>query len=135
MCSGASALAYSLWLGKRRGYGTEQLAYKPQSVTNVAIGTTFLWFGWFGFNGGSALSANLRAINSMVVTNLAAAVGGMTWIVLDWRLEKKWSVVGLCSGIVAGLVGITPAAGYVGAPASLAVCFSSSWLWRSHWTK
>jgi ammonium transporter, Amt family len=55
MCSGLSALAYSLWLGKRRGYGTEQLAYKPQSVTNVVIGTTFLWFGWFGFNGGSAL--------------------------------------------------------------------------------
>jgi Amt family ammonium transporter len=62
----------------------------------------------------------------MVVTNLAAAVGGMTWIVLDWRLERKWSVVGLCSGIVAGLVGITPAAGYVGSPAALAVSSPSS---------
>lgn len=78
--SGSAALAISLYLGKRRGYGTERLAYKPHNTTYVVLGTVFLWFGWFGFNGGSALSANYRATEACIVTNLAASVGGLTWM-------------------------------------------------------
>ncbi|TDL17525.1 ammonium transporter [Rickenella mellea] len=118
--SGTAALAISIFLGKRRGYGTERLAYKPHNTSYVILGTVFLWFGWFGFNGGSALSANLRAIQACIVTNLAASVGGLTWMFWDWRLEKKWSAVGFCSGAVAGLVAITPGSGFVGSPAAVA---------------
>ncbi|KAF5383064.1 hypothetical protein D9615_004824 [Tricholomella constricta] len=121
--SGAAALAISIFLGKRRGYGTARLAYKPQNTTYVVLGTVFLWFGWFGFNGGSALSANLRAAQACIVTNLAASVGGMTWMLWDYRLEKKWSAVGFCSGAISGLVAITPASGFVGAPAAAAFGF------------
>lgn len=78
--SGAAALAISVYLGKRRGYGTERLAYKPHNTTHVMVGTVFLWFGWFGFNGGSALAANFRAIQACIVTNLAASCGGLTWM-------------------------------------------------------
>ena len=78
--SGTAGLAISLFLGKRRGYGTERLAYKPQNTSYVILGTVLLWFGWFGFNGGSALGANLRAIQACIVTNLAASVGGLTWM-------------------------------------------------------
>lgn len=109
--SGCAALAYSMMLGKRRGHGTHELNYRPHNVTHIVIGTIFLWVGWFGFNAGSALSANLRAIMAGVVTNLAACVGGITWCVLDYRLERKWSTVGFCSGVVAGLVAITPGSG------------------------
>ncbi|KAJ7036618.1 ammonium transporter [Mycena alexandri] len=106
--SGTAALAISIYLGKRRGYGTEALAYKPHNTTYVILGTLFLWFGWFGFNGGSALSANIRAASACIVTNLAASVGGLTWMAWDYRIEKKWSAVGFCSGAIAGLVAITP---------------------------
>ena len=78
--SGTAALAISIFLGKRRGYGTERLAYKPQNTSYVILGTVLLWFGWFGFNGGSALSANLRAVQACMVTNMAASVGGLTWM-------------------------------------------------------
>ncbi|OCF30761.1 amt family ammonium transporter [Kwoniella heveanensis CBS 569] len=121
--SGTASLAIALYLGKRRGYGTERLAYKPHNTAFVILGTVFLWFGWFGFNGGSALSANLRAVQACIVTNLAASVGGITWMLLDWRLERKYSAVGFCSGAISGLVGITPAAGFVGAPAAVAIGF------------
>lgn len=117
--SGTAALAISIYLGKRRGYGTERLAYKPQNTGYVVLGTVFLWFGWFGFNGGSGLSANLRAAQACIVTNLAASVGGITWMLWDYRLEKKWSAVGFCSGAIAGLVAITPGSGFVGAPAAV----------------
>ncbi|EJT99169.1 ammonium transporter [Dacryopinax primogenitus] len=117
--SGTAGLAISIYLGKRRGYGTERLAYKPHNTTYVVLGTVFLWFGWFGFNGGSALAANLRAIQACIVTNLAASVAGLTWMCLDWRLERKWSAVGFCSGAIAGLVAITPASGFVGSPAAV----------------
>ena len=119
--SGAAALAYSLMLGKRHGHGTSILNYRPHNVTHIVIGTVFLWVGWFGFNAGSALAANMRAVMGAVVTNLAASVGGMTWCVLDYRLERKWSTVGFCSGVVAGLVAITPGSGFV--PAWSAVVF------------
>jgi Amt family ammonium transporter len=111
--SGSAALAYSYMLGKRRGHGTQELNYRPHNVTHIVIGTVFLWVGWFGFNGGSALGANLRAVMACFVTNLAACVGGMTWCLVDYRLERKWSTVGFCSGVIAGLVAITPGSGYV----------------------
>ncbi|KAI0136499.1 ammonium permease [Xylariales sp. AK1849] len=111
--SGTAALAYSMMLGKRRGHGTHELNYRPHNVTHIVIGTVFMWVGWFGFNAGSALSANLRAVMAAVVTNLAACVGGITWCILDYRLERKWSAVGFCSGVIAGLVSITPGSGYV----------------------
>ncbi|ESK88950.1 ammonium transporter [Moniliophthora roreri MCA 2997] len=117
--SGTAALAISIYLGKRRGYGTDRLAYKPNNTSYVILGTVFLWFGWFGFNGGSALSANLRAAMACFVTNLAAAVGGLTWMLWDYRIERKWSAVGFCSGAIAGLVAITPGSGFVGAPAAV----------------
>ncbi|KAI0392394.1 ammonium transporter [Xylariaceae sp. FL0594] len=113
IASGTAALAYSMMLGKRRGHGTHELNYRPHNVTHIVIGTVFLWVGWFGFNAGSALSANLRAVMAAVVTNLAACVGGITWCLLDYRLERKWSTVGFCSGVVVGLVAITPGSGYV----------------------
>ncbi|KAG8216639.1 ammonium transporter AmtB-like domain-containing protein [Butyriboletus roseoflavus] len=126
--SGTAALAISLYLGKRHGYGTEQLAYKPHNTTYVILGTVFLWFGWFGFNGGSALSANYRATEACIVTNLAASVGGLTWMLWDWRLERKWSAVGFCSGAISGLVAITPGSGFVGAPAAVLFGFMAGTL-------
>ncbi|CAN8099487.1 unnamed protein product [Discula destructiva] len=117
--SGCAALAYSMMLGKRRGHGTHELNYRPHNVTHIVIGTVFLWVGWFGFNAGSALAANMRATMAAVVTNLAACMGGITWCVLDYRLERKWSTVGFCSGVVAGLVAITPGSGYVPAWAAI----------------
>ena len=112
--SGAAALAYSLMLGKRRGYSDiHGLPYRPHNVTHVVIGTVFLWVGWFGFNGGSALGANLRAVSACVVTHFAASVGGFTWVLMDYRIDRKWSTVGFCSGCIAGLVAITPASGFV----------------------
>ncbi|KEY81006.1 ammonium transporter Mep2 [Aspergillus fumigatus] len=113
IASGSAALAYSLMLGKRRGHGTHELNYRPHNVTHVVIGTVFLWVGWFGFNAGSALAANMRAVMAAFVTNLAASVGGVTWCLLDYRLERKWSTVGFCSGVIAGLVAITPGSGFV----------------------
>ncbi|KAI1499583.1 ammonium transporter AmtB-like domain-containing protein [Biscogniauxia marginata] len=112
--SGAAALAFSIMLGKRTGYAKSAgLPYRPHNVTHIVLGTVFLWVGWFGFNGGSALAANLRAVMACIVTHLAASVGGITWALLDYRLEKKWSVVGFCSGAISGLVAITPASGFV----------------------
>ncbi|KAL2890621.1 Ammonium transporter 1 [Ceratocystis lukuohia] len=114
MSSGIAALAYSLMLGRRTGYAKMSgLPYRPHNVTHIVLGTILLWVGWFGFNGGSALASNLRAIMACFVSNLAAAVGGITWCLLDLRIEKKWSCVGFCSGVVAGLVAITPGAGFV----------------------
>jgi len=79
-----------------------------------------LWFGWFGFNAGSALSANLLAAQAFIVTNLSASVGGLTWMLWEYRLERRWSALGLCSGAISGLVAITPGSGFVGAPAAVA---------------
>ncbi|RDA90258.1 hypothetical protein CP533_4606 [Ophiocordyceps camponoti-saundersi (nom. inval.)] len=114
IASGSCALAYSLMLGRRTGYSTNGgLPYRPHSVTNVVLGTVFLWVGWFGFNGGSALGMNLRAVMACYVSNLAASCAGITWVLLDYRLEGKWSTIGFCSGAISGLVAITPAAGFV----------------------
>jgi Amt family ammonium transporter len=119
--SGAASLAYALVLGKRQGHGTEE--FKPHNMANVVLGTAFLWFGWFGFNGGSAVAGNIRAAMACVVTNLAASVGGLTWMLMDYRLEHKFSALGFCSGAVVGLVAITPASGFVGPAAAVAFGF------------
>ncbi|KAJ6480481.1 ammonium transporter AmtB-like domain-containing protein [Mycena vitilis] len=117
MSSGAGALAYALVLGKRTipvESGKRMPRHKPSNVFLVVLGTVLLWFGWFGFNGGSALNASLRAIYAGVNTNLAAACGALTFCALDvLRHKKRWSMVGLCCGAVAGLVGITPASGFI----------------------
>lgn len=117
--SGTAALVISIYLGRRHGYGTEQLAYRPNNVTYVVLGTILLWFGWFGFNGGSGIGADLRAAQAIMLSHIAACVGGLTWMLWDWRLERKFSAVSLCSGVISGLVAITPASGYVGTPSAL----------------
>lgn len=124
MSSGAGALAYSLLLGKRHDpVATGKVPkYKPHSVTNIVLGTVFLWFGWFGFNGGSTGNATIRSWYAAVSTNIAAATGGLTWMFVDYfRTGGKWSMVGMCLGSIAGLVCVTPAAGYI--PVYTAVAF------------
>ena len=121
IASGSAALAYSLMLRTRTG----ELNYPPHNASHIVLGTVLLWVGWFGFNGGSALSANLRATMACVVTNISASVGGLTWCLLDYRNNVKqlnigkWSTVGFCSGVVAGLVAITPGSGFVPAWAAV----------------
>ncbi|CAO3658164.1 unnamed protein product [Rhizopus stolonifer] len=120
--SGAASLAYALILGHREGHG-EKGELRPHNMSNVVLGTAFLWFGWFGFNGGSALSGNLRAAMACLVTNLSASVGAITWMCLDYRIERKFSALGFCSGAVAGLVAITPGSGFIGPAPAVAVGF------------
>lgn len=114
--SGHGALVYALILGKRNDPVAKKgmPKYKPHSVTSVVLGTVFLWFGWQFFNPGSAGNASIRAWYSAMNTNLAAASGGLTWLFIDYfRTGGKWTTVGMCSGIISGLVGITPGAGFV----------------------
>jgi len=126
IASGVTGLVYSLYLGRRKGWGTDRLQYAPHSVSHVFLGTVLLWFGWLGFNGGSTFAANLKAGMAITATNLAACFGGVTWMLLDWRHFHKWSVVGFCTGAIAGLVAITPAAGFVGIPASALIGFAAA---------
>ena len=110
--SGVAALAAALIFGKRLGFKREPMA--PHNVPFVVLGAALLWFGWFGFNAGSALTANGTAVNAFVVTNTAAGAAAVTWMIMSWIFATKPSVVGAASGAVAGLVAITPAAGFVG---------------------
>jgi ammonium transporter, Amt family len=109
--AGVAGLTAALMLGPRRGYGTENLA--PFDLSMAIVGMGLLWVGWFGFNGGSALGANSRAVMAIVSTHLAASAGALTWIAIEWRLRGKPSVLGMVSGAVAGLGTITPASGFV----------------------
>jgi Amt family ammonium transporter len=109
--AGVAGLVAAVVLGKRRGYGQENLA--PYDLSLAVIGTGLLWVGWFGFNGGSALGAGSRASMAIVATHLAACAGALTWILMEWSERGKPSVLGLISGAVAGLGTITPASGYV----------------------
>jgi ammonium transporter, Amt family len=111
--SGVAALAAALIVGRRLGFGEQPLP--AHNIPMVVLGAGLLWFGWFGFNGGSALAANGDAVNAFVVTNTAAAAGILAWVAMSWIFGKKPSVIGAASGAVAGLVAITPAAGFVGA--------------------
>lgn len=111
MTSGWSALVLCILLGKRKGYGKEQMA--PHSMVLCAVGTGMLWVGWYGFNAGSALGADGIAANAFMTTTLAAGVAGFVWGMVEWVTRGQPSVLGFCSGIVAGLVVITPGAGFV----------------------
>ena len=147
ICSGVTGLVYSLFLGKRRGFGTSILSFKPHNVSFVIQGTVLLWVGWLGFNGGSTFgefrallrvsfptdldpdistAANVKAGLAIVNTNLAAGMGGLTWMLLDFRLERKWSAVGFCTGAICGLVAITPAAGFVSPGPSIFIGVAAS---------
>jgi len=109
--AGVAGLVAALMIGNRVGFGRENLA--PFDLSLAVIGTGLLWVGWFGFNGGSALGANSRAIFAIVATHLAACAGALIWSVLEWLQRGKPSVLGIISGAVAGLGTITPASGYV----------------------
>ncbi len=115
--SGVSALICALLLGKRLGYG--KTAMPPHNLTYTAIGAAMLWVGWFGFNAGSAGSAGHLASGAFMVTHFCAAAAGLTWAGLEWAFRGKPSVLGACSGVVAGLVCITPASGFVTAMSAL----------------
>jgi Amt family ammonium transporter len=117
--AGIAGLILSLVLGKRIGYGKE--AMFPSSITLTAIGAALLWFGWFGFNAGSELAADGVAASAFMVTNTSAATAALAWMFAEWVVSKKPTILGLASGIVAGLVAITPAAGFVNMPASLLI--------------
>ena len=112
IASAAAALAAALVLGKRRGYGTDEL--RPHNIPMSVLGAGILWFGWFGFNAGSALAAGTLAGTAFLTTNLSAAAGLLAWNLAEVFTEGKPTVLGAASGAVAGLVGITPAAGFVG---------------------
>ncbi|MFA6431372.1 MAG: ammonium transporter [Candidatus Margulisiibacteriota bacterium] len=108
--AGFSALAIALVIGKRKGYGKDNM--EPSNIPIVVLGAVLLWFGWFGFNGGSALAANGLAASAFLVTNTAAAAAALVWMALSW-FHRRPSVLGVATGAVVGLVAITPASGYV----------------------
>ena len=111
-----AAVAAAVLVGKRRDPGLE-----PNNVPYVILGAALLWFGWFGFNAGSGLAANGQAVNAFLVTNTAAAAGALTWGVLSHFQHQRMSAVGVATGAIAGLVAITPAAGYVGVMGAMAI--------------
>ncbi len=117
--AGVAGLVLSLFVGKRIGYGKE--AMFPSSISLCALGAALLWFGWFGFNAGSELAADGVAGSAFLVTNTSAAMGALSWMSVEWIRDRKPTVLGMASGIVAGLVAITPAAGFVTMPASLII--------------
>jgi Amt family ammonium transporter len=116
--AGFSALAIALVIGKRIGYGKDNM--EPSNIPLVVIGAVLLWFGWFGFNGGSALAANGLAVSAVVVTNTAAAAAALVWMMLSW-FHRRPSVLGAATGAVVGLVAITPASGFVDPLSALAI--------------
>jgi ammonium transporter, Amt family len=116
--AGIAGLVVALILGKRKDHGK---AIFPSSVTLTVLGASMLWFGWFGFNAGSELQADGIAASAFLVTNTAASVAALSWMVIEYIVYKKFTLLGLASGAVAGLVAITPAAGFVDASASLII--------------
>ena len=117
--AGVAGLVLCLMLGKRKGYGRE--AMFPSSITLTALGSALLWFGWFGFNAGSQLAADGVSASAFLVTNTSAAMGALSWMFAEWIFAKKPTVLGLASGVVAGLVAITPAAGFVNLAGSMMI--------------
>ncbi|MBP0121162.1 MAG: ammonium transporter [Nitrospira sp.] len=133
--SGAAALACAIVLRKRVGYGKDTMA--PHNLPMTVLGGSLLWFGWFGFNAGSALTAGAVATSAFVTTNMAAATAALSWMVAEWIYRGKPTVLGAVSGAVAGLVAITPASGFVGPMASIVIglgagvlCYGAV-LWKS----
>jgi len=117
--AGVAGLVLALVLGKRIGFGKE--AMFPSSIALTALGAALLWFGWFGFNAGSALVADGLAGSAFLVTNTSAAAAALAWMFTEWLINKKPTVLGIASGVVAGLVAITPAAGFVGLGSSILI--------------
>jgi len=117
--SGISALVLAILLGKRRRPAGEDS--RPHNLTMTLVGTGLLWFGWFGFNAGSAIGSNGLAGNAFIVTHIAAAVAATTWVLIEWIVIKKPTALGFATGAVAGLVAITPASGFVGPMAAIAL--------------
>ncbi len=120
--SGVSALAAALVIGKRRGFGS--VTIEPHDIRLMLLGTGLLWFGWFGFNAGSALASGALATSAFTVTHIAASAAALTWLIISWIKTGKPSVVGTATGAVAGLVAITPASGFVNPMAAIAIGFS-----------
>lgn len=117
--SGISALVAALFIGQRVRYKKESML--PSNIPYVFIGASLLWFGWFGFNAGSAFSAGALAGSAFIVTNTAAVVAALTWMIIEWRIHGKPTIIGAASGLVAGLVAITPAAGFVDVKAAILI--------------
>jgi Amt family ammonium transporter len=117
--AGIAALAAALVIGKRRGYGSE--AFIPHNLPMTVLGAGLLWFGWFGFNAGSALAANGLAAVAFVNTHFATCAAALGWMIIEWLIRGKPTMLGVASGAVAGLVAITPAAGFVGPLSSLVI--------------
>jgi Amt family ammonium transporter len=134
--AGIAGLVCALVLGKRTGYGQENMA--PHNLLYALIGASLLWVGWFGFNAGSAAAANALAGIAMANTQIASAAAALSWMLVEWIFQKKPSVLGMLSGAVAGLVAITPAAGFVDPSGSLyigliagGVCYAGA-VWLKH---
>ncbi|MDQ4045496.1 MAG: ammonium transporter [Chloroflexota bacterium] len=121
--SGVAAVIAARMLGPRVGFGSKPA--DPHNLTLTVLGAGLLWFGWFGFNAGSALAADGLAAHAFVVTNVAAAMGAMTWMTVSWIRHGRPSVLGAAAGAIAGLVGITPAAGFVGASSAIIIGFGA----------
>jgi Amt family ammonium transporter len=117
--SGVSALVAVLIIGKRQGFG--KVATPPHNLPFAVIGASLLWVGWFGFNAGSALGANGLAVSAFVATHIAAALAGLTWMLAEWMVSGKPTMLGAASGAVAGLVAITPGAGFVTPMAAIVI--------------
>ncbi|KAI9473979.1 MAG: ammonium transporter AmtB-like domain-containing protein [Benjaminiella poitrasii] len=115
--SGLAAVAYAMVVGKRRDYN--ESVNTPHNVAFVFLGLALMWFGWLGFNAGSALAANARSVHSLVCTHLSACTAAIVWVLLDYQHTRKWSIIGLCTGAVAGLATITPGSGFVSEASSL----------------
>jgi Amt family ammonium transporter len=125
--AGISALVMAILLGKRRGWNVKDAPpITPHNIPFVVIGTALLWLGWLGFNGGSGLAADGLATSAILVTNIAAAAAALTWAILDWIINKKPTIVGFCTGVVAGLVAITPAAGSTGVLGAFVIGLAAS---------
>jgi Amt family ammonium transporter len=117
--SGVSALAAAIIIGKRKGHGHEHMP--PHNLTMTLLGAALLWFGWFGFNGGSAVASGSLAVSAFMTTHIAAAAALLSWLFVEWKLRGKPTMLGAASGAVAGLVAITPASGFVGPLPALAI--------------
>jgi len=117
--SGVTALVAAIMIGKRRGYPNEEM--RPHNLTSTLLGTGLLWFGWYGFNGGSAVASNGLAVAAFVNTHIGAAAAMMTWVFIEWAHRGKPTALGAASGAVAGLVAITPGAGFVTPMGALAI--------------
>jgi Amt family ammonium transporter len=134
LSAGVGGLVAAKVMGRRHGYGTDNLS--PFDLSLAVVGTGLLWVGWFGFNGGSALGANSRAVMAIIATHLAACAGALTWGAIEWTIRRKPSVLGMISGAVAGLGTITPASGFVapwhgiviGVIAGLVCFWACTWL-------